>query len=528
MTGGAARRTLVVLVACLLALLAARSAAAHAYLAVTSPANESVVPAPPAFVRLVFSEPVDFGPRAIRLLGADGHAIATPPPQHGDGPNVAVLPFPRGLPQGTYVVAWRVVSSDSHPTSGGFSFSVGAPSQAAVVAHAPSSSETVGVLDAVARWLGFAGLAVTLGGVAFLLLLRPWGRPRPRARRLLWIGLGALVASTLALLLLQGPYATAGSLAHPLLDFTLSTRFGHALAARLALAVALGLVLWTTLSGRLRGPAAIAATAVCAVGLVATWTLADHSSTGIQTWLGMPVASVHLLATALWLGTLAFVAVCGLGREPEERALVVRRLALLAPLCFAALAASGVYLAWRQVGTLAALTATGFGRLLIAKSAIVVGIAALALLSRAAVHGRRGIGLRRSVGGEVLLGASVLAVTAVLVGAVPGRLAYAPPISLDVPGPAGSRVEVKVKPAKEGDNVADVYLVGRDGFLLSASEVTGRLASPDGGTAARRIELRQAEPGHFVASRLAVPYRGRWTLRLDINGTSVAAPLEIR
>jgi len=121
----------------------------------------------------------------------------------------------------------------------------------------------------------------------------------------------------------------------------------------------------------------------------------------------------------------------------------------------------------------------------------------------------------------------VLAVTAVLVDAVPARVAYAPPISLDVPGPSGTTVQVKVKPARAGDNVADVYLVGRDGFLVSASQVTGRLVPP-GGRAARPVELGQAEPGHFVASRMSVPYGGRWVLRLDVDGAPDSAVLPIR
>ena len=58
---------------------------------------------------------------------------------------------------------------------------------------------------------------------------------------------------------------------------------------------------------RLHGPALAVPATVCALGLVATWTLSDHSSTGIQTWLGIPVASVHLLAMALWLGGLTFL-----------------------------------------------------------------------------------------------------------------------------------------------------------------------------------------------------------------------------
>lgn len=534
MNGRAARCAFAALVAGALgaALLVAPPARAHGYLLETSPPNESVVPAAPREVRLVFSEPVDFGRQGIRLLDARGHRIATPRPLHASDRRLALLPFPRGLPRGTYVVAWQVVSSDSHPFSGGFSFSVGAPS-ASVVAPAVGSSRAVGLLDATARWLGFAALALSAGGTAFLLGVWPAGRRSRSARRLLGTGLGALTVSTLVLLLLQGPAATGGSLVDAfrpsLLDFTLSTRFGHALAARLALTVALALVVAGALAGRLRGTGAALAAGACVVGLVLTWTLSDHSSTGVQTWLGVPAASVHLLAMALWLGGLAFVVLFLRRRDVEERAAVLRRVSRLGLLSFAALAASGVYLAWRQVGTLAALTATGFGQLLVAKSAIALGIVALAALSRAAVRRRRPARrLGGTVAGEVLLGAAVLAVTAVLVDAVPARIAYAPPVSLVLRGPAGATVEVKVKPAKAGDNVADVYLVGSDGFLLTTAEVTGRLGAPDGGSAGRAVELTQAEPGHFVASRLPVPYRGRWTLDLVVNGTRLAAPLEIR
>ena len=57
---------------------------------------------------------------------------------------------------------------------------------------------------------------------------------------------------------------------------------------------------------------------------------------------------------------------------------------------------------------------------------------------------------------------AVLAVTAVLVNALPARIAYAAAV-VGGAGPAGQRarggtVQVKVKPAKEGENVADIYL----------------------------------------------------------------------
>ena len=105
---------------------------------------------------------------------------------------------------------------------------------------------------------------------------------------------------------------------------------------------------------------------VCVVALALTWTLTDHSRTGVQAWLGVPAATVHLLAMALWFGGLAAdlsIRRCG---TPLPR---FSRLALV---CFVALGVTGVYLAWRQAGELAALPATEFGRLLLIKSGIVV------------------------------------------------------------------------------------------------------------------------------------------------------------
>ena len=429
-------------------------------------------------------------------------------------------------------MAWRVVSADSHPVSGGLSFSVGAPS-ASVVAEAPRASRAVGILDGVCRWLAFAGLALALGGSFLLLRVWPEGGRSRRARRLLASGFGALLVGTIGLLLLQGPYATAGSLVDVFdrasLDFTLSTRFGRALAARVVLTAALAALV----ARALRGRPLLVPTAVGAVAVAATWTLSDHSSTGVQTWLGIPAATLHLLATALWLGGLVFVLACVLPEAGDQRAPVLRRFSRTAFVVFAALAASGLYLAWRQVGTLAALTATQFGWLLVAKSAIVAAIVALAAVSRAAVRRTAFHRLRFSASGEVALGVAVLAVTAVLVDAVPARIAYAPPLSVEVPGPPGSALEggavqVKVKPAKEGENVADIYFVGGDGFLVAASHVSGRLTAPDEPTRPRRVEVAAAEPGHYVASRLSVPYRGRWILRLDVDGARVDAPLRIR
>ncbi|PZG02363.1 copper resistance D family protein [Nonomuraea aridisoli] len=280
-----------------------------------------------------------------------------------------------------------------------------------------------------------------------------------------------------------------------------------------------------------------------AVALALTWTLADHSQTGEQTWLAVPMASLHLIAMSLWLGGLIALAACVVvpaGRQASvslEPALP--RFSFLAQICFALIAATGLYLAWRQVGSWGALGATPFGLLLLGKLAAVLAVLVLAAGARRFVRRRDREPLdaaptaalrrlRRSVTGEVVLGIAVLSITAVLVNTAPARDGYAPPVNGTVPFPVaaaageaarlrGGSVEVKIEPARPGGNVADIYLNAADGSLVAVPEVSGSLESPDGMVPALPVKVTAAEPGHYVANAMSIPYRGDWVLRLDIR-----------
>jgi copper transport protein len=227
---------------------------------------------------------------------------------------------------------------------------------------------------------------------------------------------------------------------------------------------------------------------------------------------------------ALWFGGLLVVLACG-------AAAPVARFSRLALVCFSVLALSGVYLAYRQAGELGALPHTVFGRLLLVKAGVVAAIAALAWFSRRAVLS--GGTPRRTVAGETFLGIAVLGVTAALVNTAPARVAYVDPIDKTVSGPGGMRVEVKVNPAKQGSNVADVYLVQRNGSLQQVPELTARLAPSGGSSGPLNVKFRPAEPGHYVASPMIVPYPGKWTLRLEVRTSEIdesdlEVPVKIR
>ena len=117
-----------------------------------------------------------------------------------------------------------------------------------------------------------------------------------------------------------------------------------------------------------------------------------------------------------------------------------------------------------------------------------------------------------------MLGVVVLGVTAALVNAAPARVSYVQPIDVKVKGVNGGTVEVKVDPAKQGQNVADVYLVQPDGRLLIPPEIEVRLRKGD---SSLPVELTTAEPGHYVATALTVPSPGDWTLRLIVRTSDI-------
>ncbi|GAB3149369.1 copper resistance CopC/CopD family protein [Microbispora hainanensis] len=565
--------------------VAARPAYAHAYLLESSPVDGQVLASPPAEVRLRFDEAVSLGGRSIQLLDPTGKELAIGAAQFADGKaDTARASLPRDLAEGTYVVSWRVTSVDSHVVSGAFSFSVGHPSAMAADVE-QDADRVVPVVAAVGRGVAYLGVALALGGGVFVAAIWPAGRGDRRGRRVVWSGFAGLAAGTAVVLLVQGPYADGrpltGVFDPGLLGATLSTRLGYALLARLVLVAVLGVVFLIAV-GRPSPVADAEPTApepggpetggpepasrcepggvgrrvvlpvVAVVGAIAmtlTWTLADHAQSGTQIWLAVPATSLHLLAMALWLGGLVTLALCVLApagkRDPGLLSLepALPRFSRLALLCFAVIAVTGLYLSWRQVGTWGALGATGFGRLLLVKLAVVLGVLALASGSRRFVQRRdrarrtpldSGAGvrrLRRSVAGEVVLGIVVVSITAVLVDTAPARTSYAPPVDTTVPFPIagavnasgpygglrGGSIQVKIEPARPGGNTADIYLTGRDGRLVPVPEISGALESRDRSVPALPVAVTAAEPGHYVAGSMSIPYPGEWALRLDIR-----------
>jgi len=574
----------------LLAGLWVAPAGAHASLVSTDPAAGATVTTSPAAVTLSFSEPVESALGGVRLFDARGRRVdgVGTPHRPAGASDVLTASLP-DLDDGTYALTWRATSADSHPVSGSFTFSVGAPSTSAAAAESLATrlltegggSSTVGVLAALARAGTFVGVTVLLGAAAFLVYAWPAGRADRRARRVVWTVWWVAFVGTAAAFLLQGPYV-AGLGLGSIFDTELwsgvrETRFGQVALVRLVLLL-LAVPLLRVLLVR-RGPAVehplpqwwLAPALLVGLGLAATPGLAGHAATGSAMGLALTLDTLHVAAVGCWLGGLVLLLVPLAGRDEPTLRAVVPRYSQLALVSMLAIVLTGVAQAVRQVDALSDLVDTDYGRLLSAKVLVVCVLLLVATVSRDVVNRRwrvpepvlaaelvpAGSGpplpadeadeypegyvldeptaerrLRRSVWAELAIVAVVVALTALLVNAPPPRQESAKPFLATLPAET-IEIETSLTPAAPGANELHLTALTETGAVTDVIDMTAQLALPEKGIAPIDVELLRAGIGHYIARDLTVPFAGDWELTVtalvtDVDSQKASVTVPIR
>jgi copper transport protein len=457
-------------------------ASGHAIVRSTTPEIDEVVEDSPADVVMEFNEPIEINFGAIRVF--DTHAkrvdrgAASYVSDRNDAARISLEP---NLPEGTYTVAWNIISADGHPIEEAFVFHVGhAGARSQGVADEVLGGEAGGgraetTAFAVVRWLNFTALVVLVGAFLFRPLI--WARrgfvdvrpPQVEARfesrqRTLLIGAWFVVLiATVAGFLLQGVVAAQQSwsqaLSPDLMEAVANTRYGRIALLKLALLVVIA-AWWMAIRSSIEPPrtASVGAAArparvirgtsivgvIFAVALLATPGLAGHAATTSPALLNVAIDVSHLIGTSAWIGGLVVLLIAAL---PATRALSVEdRTGILAPIIgrFSDIAfwsvllivATGVYAAWIQVQGLSVVLSSSYGIALLVKLSVFLPLIALGginkrwmkpRLKRAALVGGTAapLGLfKRLIVAEVGLAALVIAVTAVLVNLAPARTLF--------------------------------------------------------------------------------------------------------
>jgi len=119
------RSVLVALVAGALSIFVAPSARAHAFLDHASPAVGSTVPTAPPVVTLWFTQDLEPAFSDLTVTNEAGQRVDLGNAHIPQGSSAELQIGLKPLPRGTYTVSWHVVSVDTHPTEGTFTFEVG-------------------------------------------------------------------------------------------------------------------------------------------------------------------------------------------------------------------------------------------------------------------------------------------------------------------------------------------------------------------------------------------------------------------
>lgn len=509
---------------------------AHAQLIASSPADGAVVATAPDAVRLTFNEPV--APVRLGLVGPDGTIVDLAATAQ-DATVAAALPPLGG--SGTYLVSWRVVSSDGHPVGGTVGFSIGAPGARPTI-DADARPAAFAASQVAIRFLVTVLMTLGVGGTAFTILTGRTARSLAGMRRIVGIVALAVVPAAGLGFALQGADVLGGSFGAVATPAAWRAALATSVAPAAILAAGSGLLAFLATAA---GPARPALAALLA-GLAWLVGAGSFAATGHaamaepRPFMGLAVF-VHAAAALYWLGALVPLGGALADRTADPLPLV-ERFSRTAVVLVALLAATGLGLAVVQMEGLGAFVETPYGRLLAMKLVGVAALLAIAAYNRQILTPRLAtarrsprLALIRSIRIEMVIGLAVLAIVA-------GWRLTPPPRALHAADRAGisahahtaaAMADVSVRPGRRGANAAAIALMTGDFGPLPAREVAVSLRPDQAGIEPVRRQARLAPDGRWHVEALPLPLAGRWTAEIEIlisdfEKTTLKTELEIR
>ena len=494
-------------------------ASAHAILESSSPEPSALLASSPKEIRLDFDEQVEDSLGDIRIYDSEQREVSVKKTVRSSSDLSIVTAGVPTLKNGVYVVVWRVVSADGHPISGAFPFEIGTKStgtSASLLEEVLNRTETTSPLGnpmSTLRLLGFLGLILLIGCVSLL-----WRSPllgNARVGRTLQFSSVFIAISSLGLLLMQGPY-TAGKSWGSLFDSVLigdvmQTRLGLALFVRAICAFAWGvLALTASASVSRRWRISVVATAVITI---ATYAASGHQSAGTLPGIFVPLDMIHLAAISTWVGALLALAVISKNNNVENEAM---RFSQMATWSMPVVVVTGVVQGLHLLGGISTITETNFGKLLLVKTLLVVGVVVFGSKARGKLQLDGFSSIAKIIRWESTLVVLVLAVTSLMVAQSPNAKPAIPISYSATKVQNGIVAELSVVPAVVGTAEVHVILTPPGGSLTPAKSVTVQFDLPSRNIPAIPVSMTEIGPNHWIGI-VQFPFSGAWNMNTRVS-----------
>ncbi len=520
---------LVTLVA--LAFVPASTASAHAALQRSTPAANSVLEASPSDLVLDFDEGIEASLASIELFDGDGNTIEVGAPQAGDDATVVTASLPE-LADGLYAVIWRVTSADGHAVNGAFSFQIGTGATGDgqdlidQVAGGGGVDHAVKWTAGIARYLSLLGAVLLVGVGVWSVQGRPQLGTRRAVDRTMWVGWFALVLGAPLAFFVFGAQAIGGTLGDAFRPSVwgdvAGTETGRMLLLRIVLTMVLGVALVKWSSNRATWWQGVSASA--GVLLIVTFPAAGHPNSLSPRLLWIAIDAAHLAAVVVWVGGLFALLLAGKAWLSEPEAVrPAERFSFTATIAVPVIVITGVAQTLKLAGGLDDVTATTWGRLLLAKTMFAVALIAVGGVSRWLLQHDGAGSLRRTVAMEAVIGLVVIGLAAGMVGQAPRPPVAAQAYEESITA-SGVIASVSISPGSVGGNEIHVLVTPPGGSIVPVASASARVSLPSAGIPISPVELASEGVNHF-SGNVTFPESGDWTLELIVNLTETDSVL---
>ena len=492
----------------------------HATLLNTVPLANSRLEQSPPKVELHFNEGIEPVFNGVMVLNHNGLPVHQAEAELSRNRKVLSVAVREDLPQGIYTVTWRATSSDGHQIGGNFGFSVGEEFQASgmVADESGSQNNWPGAGLAVNRWLYLLAMMMFVGGFTFgaVILLPVVKNPsleipsevaaevrRVFLRFFSWSWVVLLVTTVLNLLFKAAAMADSsllGAVNWPILNAVVTmSQYGRMWGYGMVLILLSGILfwiyrrIWTSPQDSSKGLILLYIGIALSAFLLFTVSNSGHAA-AVTEWKAVALGtdSVHLLATAMWVGGLfyLFLLMRSLSNaEADIRArlmgAVIPRFSRMAQFCVGAILLTGTYTAWIHMPSWSAFVTTWWGLALLTKILLFLPLLALGAVNllvikpqlranlveqgERALEGALGIlkRFRPLVRAEAILGVVILLVVVFLTNFPPAATAAGPAGPSLVSNRSDFDVTLEIEPNRVGHNQIKVRVQDQDGNAIT-------------------------------------------------------------
>ncbi|MEI4789673.1 copper resistance CopC/CopD family protein [Bacillus sp. FJAT-53060] len=506
-----------------------KEAFAHAYVVSSNPAaNEELDKQPPS-VSITFSEGIESGFHAIKVLNAKGDRV-----DKGDtvikDQKIMEAALKKDLPKGIYTIQWNAVSADGHSVSGMIPFSIGKADGGFDQLDQGQSNESINMASTIDKAFLYTSFSLFLGTILFGLFWFQAAIKTALAKRMKWLLTLSLIMMGGALVL-QLPIQTksAANVSYwkafepSLLKETILSTSGGSLWMML-MASFVVLTIWTIVAMKKRNFTSFRVWMFpLLIFTVLLWLKAQigHPAATDNKILTTSLDFIHLVSASIWVGGLTSIVLLLLKKLPnEDQPLLRKTLTAFHPwalLSVGLIMFSGFVNAIFILQSFDALFQSVYGRTLLIKIGLFIIMGLLGLVHYLMLRWEKKHNRNVSLRVEWIIGIAILLLTAVFTN-IPS-----PPPPAPEPFFGANQVEhrdivsLSITPNAPGKNTFEVgFTKGNGQTITDIQSVTAKIhkVALFGEETPSEFQLKQLKNGHFSAENLLLNEKGTWKIEI--------------